>query len=53
MSEIRIRRICLVGHDLDRIQNQIEAVFGVGMPHHGHLGQRPGCGPHGEGTRCV
>ena len=29
MSEIRIRQICLVAHDLDRIQQQVESVFGV------------------------
>ena len=29
MSEIRMRQICLVAHDLDRIQQQVESVFGV------------------------
>ncbi|MXY78508.1 MAG: hypothetical protein F4Y94_02135 [Chloroflexi bacterium] len=29
MSEIRIRQICLVAHDLDRVQAQTESVFGV------------------------
>ncbi|MEM7019769.1 MAG: hypothetical protein AAF512_20830, partial [Pseudomonadota bacterium] len=29
MSDIRIRQICLVAHDLARIQGQLEAVFGI------------------------
>ena len=33
MSEIRIRQICLVAHDLDRIQQQLEAVFGLELAH--------------------
>ncbi|PZC47255.1 MAG: hypothetical protein DK306_001229 [Chloroflexi bacterium] len=28
-AEIRIRQICLVAHDLDRVQEQTESVFGV------------------------
>jgi len=29
MSEVRIRQICLVAHDLERIEQQLESVFGV------------------------
>ena len=29
MSDIRMRQICLVAHDLERVQGQFEAVFGV------------------------
>ena len=28
-AEIRVRQICLVAHDLDRVQQQTESVFGV------------------------
>ena len=42
MSDIRMRQICLVAHDLDRIQTQIESVFGVEV-----CFRDPGVGRHG------
>ena len=42
MSDIRIRQICLVAHDLDHIQQQLESVFGVEVAH-----RDPGVGRHG------
>ncbi|HJN92065.1 MAG TPA: VOC family protein [Dehalococcoidia bacterium] len=42
MSDIRMRQICLVAHDLDRIQKQIESVFGVEV-----CFRDPGVGRHG------
>ncbi len=42
MSEIRIRQICLVSHDLDRIQAQVETVFGVEVCY-----RDPGVGRYG------
>ena len=42
MSDIRIRQICLVAHDLDRIQRQIESVFGVEVAY-----RDPGVGKYG------
>jgi len=42
MSDIRMRQICLVAHDLDRIQAQIESVFGVEV-----CFRDPGVGRHG------
>ncbi len=42
MSHIRIRQICLVAHDLDRIQEQCESVFGVEVCY-----RDPGVGRHG------
>ena len=42
MSEIRMRQICLVAHDLDRIQQQCESVFGVEVCY-----RDPGVGKYG------
>ncbi len=42
MSEIRIRQICLVAHDLARIQAQLESVFGVEVCY-----RDPGVGKYG------
>ena len=42
MSHIRIRQICLVAHDLDRVQRQCEAVFGVEVCY-----RDPGVGKYG------
>ena len=42
MSEIRMRQICLVAHDLDRIQHQVESVFGVEVCY-----RDPGVGKYG------
>tara|TARA_B100000676_G_C18049889_1_gene830415 strand:- start:1357 stop:2142 length:786 start_codon:yes stop_codon:yes gene_type:complete len=42
MSDIRIRQICLVAHDLERIQHQLERVFGIAVAH-----RDPGVGRHG------
>ncbi len=42
MSEIRIRQICLVAHDLARIQQQLESVFGVEVAY-----RDPGVGKYG------
>ena len=42
MSEIRIRQICLVAHDLERIQQQLESVFGVEVCY-----RDPGVGRYG------
>ena len=42
MSHVRIRQICLVAHDLDRIQQQLESVFGVEVCH-----RDPGVGRYG------
>ncbi len=42
MSDIRIRQICLVAHDLDRVQHQLESVFGVEVAH-----RDPGVGNYG------
>ena len=42
MSHIRIRQICLVAHDLDRIQQLCESVFGVEVCY-----RDPGVGRHG------
>ena len=33
MNNIRIRQICLIAHDLDRVQRQLHAVFGVEVCH--------------------
>lgn len=42
MSDIRIRQICLVAHNLDRIQRQLEQVFGIAVAY-----RDPGIGRHG------
>ena len=42
MSNIRIRQICLVAHDLDRVQGQLDAVFGIEVAH-----RDPGVGNYG------
>ena len=42
MSNIRIRQICLVAHDLDRVQQQLDAVFGIEVAH-----RDPGVGNYG------
>ena len=42
MSDIRIRQICLVAHDLSRIQQQLESVFGVEVCY-----RDPGVGRYG------
>ncbi len=42
MSEIRMRQICLVAHDFDRIQQQVESVFGVEVCY-----RDPGVGKYG------
>ena len=42
MSDIRIRQICLVAHDLERIQHQLERVFGIAVAY-----RDPGVGRHG------
>lgn len=42
MSDIRIRQICLVAHDLDRVQGLCEAVFGVEVCY-----RDPGVGKYG------
>lgn len=42
MSEIRMRQICLVAHDLERVQEQFERVFEVEVCH-----VDPGVGKHG------
>ncbi len=42
MSHVRIRQICLVAHDLRRIQKQVESVFGVEVCY-----RDPGVGRYG------
>ena len=42
MSDIRIRQTCLVAHDLDRIQHQLEQVLGIAVAY-----RDPGVGRHG------
>ena len=42
MSDIRIRQICLVAHDLDRIEQQLESVFRVKVAY-----RDPGVGKYG------
>lgn len=42
MSEVRVRQICLVAHNLARIQRQLETVFGVEVAH-----RDPGVGKYG------
>ncbi len=42
MSDIRMRQICLVAHDLERVQGQFEAVFGVAVCY-----RDPGVGRYG------
>ena len=39
---IRVRQICLVAHDLDKIQHQLEGVFGIAVAH-----RDPGVGKYG------
>ena len=45
MSDIRMRQICLVAHDLERVQGQFEAVFGVAVCY-----RDPGVGRYGLHT---
>ncbi|MDA0790730.1 MAG: hypothetical protein O2780_14880 [Proteobacteria bacterium] len=42
MSDIRMRQICLVAHDLARIQHQLESVFNIEVAY-----RDPGVGAHG------
>ncbi len=42
MGDIRLRQICLVAHDLARIQRQLEAVFNIEVAY-----RDPGVGRHG------
>ena len=42
MSSIRIRQICLVAHDLSRVQRQLEQVLGIAVAY-----RDPGVGRHG------